>query len=68
MKESDETPGGRLAIETLREMQAEAQTNPTPLRFPMEVRAAVVAYVKDHSLNINHLIPIACAAQIPPAC
>ena len=65
MKESDETPEGQLAIAMLREMQAEAQTKPTPLRFPNEVRAAVLAYVKDHSLNINHLIPIACAAQYP---
>jgi hypothetical protein len=65
MQEPDETPEGQLAIAMLREMEAEAQTKPTPLRFSMEVRAAVLTYVKDHPLNINHLIPIACAAQYP---
>jgi len=68
MKHPDEEPGdleGQLARAMLREMQAEAQTKPTPLRFPIEVRKAVMAYVKDHSLNINHLIPIAVAAQYP---
>ena len=68
MKDPDEQPNDlkeQIARALLREMHAEAQTKPTPLHFPAEVGAAVLAYVKERSLNINHLIPIAVAAQYP---
>ncbi len=68
MQDPDDQPNdlqGQIARALLREMHADAQTTPTPLHFPIEVGNAVMAYFKERSLNINHLIPVAVAAQYP---
>jgi hypothetical protein len=63
MNEADPFEDPEQIQEILREMQAEAQINPTPVGiWRSERHRCVEAYVEGHALNINHLIPMAMAA------
>ena len=52
-----------LFLETLNEMDAEAQIAPVVLLFPRKVIEAIEAYEKAHSITRQHMIWTACNAR-----